>query len=245
MSLFDRLLGRSAGRRPSARQVAGSAVDDDLERWVTTAGGLSERLGPGGRLTVALLGESLLEGPPSPWFGYEPSAAGMEELLSALGEDPAAAAELTGSEVAMTGRRLGEPSPASRERWRAVLDAALRDPAVRDLLPERDAAHLEAEAVWRSAAASVQPWRAVQLHPDAALRQVRWYPGCATRTHLGYSDPLGLAAVERAVEEHRFSADEWQALRPADEASRRAVDPLAWRLSSLRFAVEATGATDD
>ena len=85
-------------------------------------------------------------------------------------------------------------------------------------------------------AASVQPWRVVQLAPDRAFGQVRWYPGCATRTLVGYADPLDLAAAQRAVSEHRGTDEEWQALRPAQEVADREVDPLTWRLSSLAFA---------
>lgn len=236
MSLFDRLLGRSEAPRPAADAPS---VDDGLEKWVVTAMRTCADLGPGGRLAVAVLGESLAHPPASPWLGHEPTAPGLADLLAALGEDPAAAAALTAAETGLAGRRLGVLTDATRESWRAMVDAVLRDPGATTVLPERDELHREAEQVWRTAAAAVQPWRAVQLDPDRALRQVRWYPGCATRTLIGYSDPLNLATVQRAVEEHRFTDTEWQALVPAEELDRRGTDPLAWRLSSLSYALES------
>lgn len=234
MSLLDRLLGRSPDRRSPA--AAPPPVDEGLEQWVDSAVRTSVDLGPAGRLVVAVLGESLLRPPSSPWFGHEPTAAGLADLFAALGEDPSAAEALTAAEAGLAGRRLGVLSDGTREHWRVKVQAVLRDPAATSALPERGEAHREAEQVWRAAAAGVQSWRAVQLDPDRALGQVRWYPGCDTRTLIGYSDPLGLGTVERAVTEHRYSDEEWRALRPAEELDRRGVDPLEWRLSSLVFA---------
>lgn len=233
MSLLDRLLGRTSDK-PMAPAVP-PPVDDGLEQWVVTAVRTCADLGPAGRLVVAVLGESLVHPPSSPWFGYEPTGSGLAELLAAVGEDSAAAATLTAAETGLAGRRLGVLTDATRETWRATVEAVLRDPSASAALPERDEHHREAEEVWRRAAAGVQPWRAVQLDPDRALGQVRWYPGCGTRTLIGYSDPLRVASVQRAVEEHRFSEEEWKALQPADELVRREVDPLVWRLSSLAF----------
>ncbi|WP_210503112.1 hypothetical protein [Nocardioides xinjiangensis] len=235
MSLVDRLLGRSA--RPPAPQAA--PADEALERWAATAEAASAGLGPGGRLAVALLGESLVDGPTSPWFGHEPTPGGLDDLFTALGEEPSAAAPLLDAEAQLSGRRPGEPAAGTRARWSRLVEAALTDPAAREVLPERDERHLAAERAWRAAAGAVQPWRAVQLHPGRALGQVRWYPGCETRASVGYADPLGLGMVERAVEEHRYSEVEWQALRPAADLVRSGVDALSWRLSSMRFAVEA------
>lgn len=239
MSLLDRLLGRRSD--PAAPAPPPVPVDDGLEEWVAAAERACAGLGPAGRLVVAVLGESLVEPPSSPWFGHEPTHPGLADLLGALDEDPAAAGALAGAEAGLAGRRLGVLSDATRARWRSTVEAALRDPAATVVLPDRDPVHREAEHVWRTAAAGVQPWRGVQLDPDRALGQVRWYPGCATRTVIGYSDPLGLAAVQRSVEEHRYSAEEWQALLPADELSRREVDPVVWRLSSLAFAAGPRG----
>ncbi|MCF6376049.1 hypothetical protein L2K70_00350 [Nocardioides KLBMP 9356] len=234
MSLLDRLLGRSSDPPPPAADPP--PVDDGLEQWVVTALQACADLGPAGRLVVAVLGESLADPPSSPWFGHEPTASGLADLLGALGEDPARTEPLLAAEAGLAGRRLGVLSDSTRESWRATVQAVLRDPAAIAALPERDQRHREAEQVWRTAAARVQPWRAVQLDPDRALGQVRWYPGCDTRTFIGYSDPLGLAAVQRSVQEHRFSDEEWQALVPVEELHRHAVHPLAWRLSSLAFA---------
>lgn len=240
MSLIDRLLGRApTPSAPMGPPAPEPPLDEDLERWVAAAERVSASLGAGGRLAVAVLGESLVGERASWWFGYEPSREGLAELFVALGEDPAAAGELIAIEAGMVGRRPGRLSSATRTRWREVVDAALRDRGAAAVVPERDDVHREAEQVWRDAAGSVQSWRAVQLDPDRALRQVRWYPGCSTRTFIGYSDPLGLGTVQRAVEEHRYSAEEWQALQSAEEMSRRVVDPLAWRLSSLSYAVRA------
>lgn len=239
MSLLDRLLGRTSDK-PMPPAVP-PPVDDGLEQWVGTAVRTCADLGPSGRLVVAVLGESLVNPPSSPWFGYEPTRSGLADLLAAVGEDPAAAATLTAAETGLAGRRLGVLTDATRTSWRATVDAVLRDPAATIALPERDEHHREAEEVWRTAAAGVQPWRAVQLDPGRALGQVRWYPGCDTRAFIGYADPLGLATVERSVREHRPSEEEWKALKPADELVRREVDPLAWRLSSLAFAVTGQG----
>lgn len=234
MSLLDRLLGRTSDKpMPSA---VPPPVDDGLEQWVGTAVRTCADLGPSGRLVVAVLGESLVNPPSSPWFGYEPTRSGLADLLAAVGEDPAAAATLTAAETSLTGRRLGVLSEATRQHWRTTVEAVLHDPAATAELPERDELHREAERVWRAAAAGVQPWRAVQLDPDRALGQVRWYPGCDTRAFIGYADPLGLATVERSVREHRPSEEEWQALVPVEELERRDLDPLAWRLSSLAYA---------
>lgn len=235
MSLLDRLRGRRSDPATPAPQPP--PVDDGLDRWVDAAEHECAGLGPAGRVVVAVLGESLLHPPTSPWFGHEPTTDGLARLLSAVGEDPAAAAPLAAAESPLAGRRTGVPSAAALARWRAVVDAALGDPAASAALPDRDDVHLEAERVWRVAAAAVQPWRAVQLDPDRALGQVRWFPGCTTRASIGYADPLGVASVQRAVEEHRFSEEEWQALLPAADLAGRTVDPLAWRLSSLTFAV--------
>lgn len=239
MSLLHRLLGGSSGPQQSTTDAP--VVDDGLERWVVTAEQACAGLGPAGRLVVALLGESLADPPTSFWFGYEPSSDGLADLLRAVGEDPAAAVTLTAAETELAGRRLGVLSDDTRQRWRQTVDAALLDPAASAALPQRDELHREAEVVWRTAAAGVQSWRAVQLDPDRALGQVRWYPGCRTRTLVGYADPLGLAAVERSAREHRPSAEEWQALLPAEEIGRRDVDPLAWRLSSLAFVAARAG----
>ena len=236
MSLLDRLLGRATD--PPLPASPPGAVDPDLERWVETATVLSEGLGANGRLVVALLGESLTNGTASPWFGHEPTGTGLGDLLHAVGESRGAAEGLLAVEAGLAGRRPGTLSEPARTSWSARFEAAVHDAAERGTLPGRDDAHREAEQVWRTAAAGVQPWRAVQLDPDRALRQLRWYPGCPTRTSVGYSDPLGLAMVQRAVEEHRFSDEEWQAVGTADEVIRREVDPLAWRISSLSYAVE-------
>lgn len=234
MSLLDRLLGRTPDK-PLPPAVA-PPVDEGLEQWVLTAERACADLGPAGRLVVAVLGESLADPPTSPWFGYEPTTSGLAELLDAVGEGPAVAERLTAAETALVGRRVGVLSDATRERWRATVQEVLSDVSATTALPERDEHHREAEEVWRTAAAGVQPWRSVQLDPDRALGQVRWYPGCPTRTFIGYSDPLGLAAVERAVREHRPSDEEWQALAPVEDLDRRHPDPLAWRLSSLAHA---------
>jgi hypothetical protein len=236
VSLIDRLLRRRSDTSAPAPEPA--PVDDGLEEWVAAAEQACAGLGPAGRLVVAVLGESLVEPPSSPWCGHEPTERGLADLLAALDEDPAAAGAITRAEGGLAGRRLGVLSDATRAHWRSTVEAALLDPAATVALPKRDAVHREAERVWRAAAAGVQSWRTVQLTPDRALGQVRWYPGCPTRTFIGYSDPLGLASVQRSVEEHRYSAEEWRALLPA-ELSRRAVDPVAWRLSSLAFAVES------
>lgn len=243
MSLVDRLLGRSS--EPPRPAVDAPPVDDGLEQWVVIAEQACADLGPAGRLVVTVLGESLAEPPTSFWFGHEPSGPGLADLLGALGEDPAAAARLTEAEAALAGRRRGVLSDTTRQRWREVVDAALRDPAAATLLPERDELHREAEQVWRTAAAGVQAWRAVQLDPDRALGQVRWYPGCRTRTFVGYSDPLNLASVERSVREHRPSEEEWRALAPVEDLERRDLDPLTWRLSSLAFVAGVGGGARD
>lgn len=240
MSLLDRLLGRSSD--PAMPASAPPPVDDGLEQWVVTAVQTCADLGLAGRLVVAVLGESLVHPPSSPWFGHEPTSSGLADLLAALGEDPGAAGALAAAESGLAGRRIGVLSDATRERWRATVEAVLLDPAATTALPERDELHREAEQVWRTAAGGVQSWRAVQLDPDRALGQVRWYPGCDTRTFIGYSDPLGLAMVQRAVREHRSTDAEWQALRPAEEVVDREVDPLTWRLSSLAFAAGRGGA---
>ena len=235
--IVTRLLRRRAS--PPSSRAPSVTVDDALESWVDSALGLAGRLGSGGRLVLAALGETLVDGGPSYWFGYEPTTDGLAALLTAVGEDPAVAREVCEREVDMAGRRLGVVSEDSRARWSAFVADAVRDPEAAALLPERDPLHREAEDVWRRAAASVQPWRAVQLAPDRALGQVRWYPGCPTRAFVGYSDPLNLAAVQRAVREQRGTDEEWQALLPAQEVADQEVDPLAWRLSSLAFAVSA------
>lgn len=238
MSLLDRLLGRSAD--PPLSREDPPPVDDALEAWVATAERVGAGLGAGGRAVVAVLGESLVHPPTSFWFGYEPTTSGLADLFSAVGEPTDAAAELTTAEADLAGRRAGVLSEATRARWQTVVEQALRNPDAAAVLPGRDDGHREAEQVWRTAAAGVQAWRAVQLDPDRALSQVRWYPGCATRTFIGYSDPLGLAAVERSVREHRFSEEEWQAIVPAEEIGPRDVDPLAWRLSSLSYAIASS-----
>ncbi|MCY7402985.1 MAG: hypothetical protein LH477_18905 [Nocardioides sp.] len=212
-------------------------TDDALERWVAAAEEVCSRLGPGGRAAIAVLGESLVDATASPWFGYEPSARDLAALLGALDEDPAAGDELVAIEAGMVARRLGNLSDPSRTRWLEVAEAAVQDPCAQAALPERVESHREAERVWREAAAAVQDWRAVALDPDLALRQVRWYPGTPTRTFIGYADPLNLRMVQRAVEEHRFSREEWDALQPVAEMLENLVDPLSWRLSSLAFAV--------
>lgn len=234
-----RLLRRSS-RAPATPEPA-VTVDAALARWVDASLRLADDLGPGGRLVLAVLGESLVDGRPSCWFGYEPTRDGLAALLAALGEDPGAADALCELELGMAGRRLGAVPEGARERWTAFVAGAVRDPAATSLLPARDRAHLDAEEVWRRAAASVQPWRTVQLDPDGALGQVRWYPGCPTRTSIGYSDPLGLSSVQRAVREHRCSREEHQALLPASALEDLEVDPLTWRLSSLSFAVSRQG----
>jgi hypothetical protein len=235
VSLIDRLLGRTTDRPlPPPPPIP---VDPGLEQWVETATALSGQLGANGRLVVALLGESLADGAASPWFGHEPTDAGLGALLHAVGESRDAADGLLAIEAGLPGRP-GTLTETTRTAWRAHVEAAVRDAADDGTLPGRDAAHLDAEQVWRTASAAVQPWRAVQLDPDRALGQVRWYPGCATRTAIGYADPLGVAMVQRAVQEHRRSDEEWQALGLADELARREVDPLAWRISSLSYVVE-------
>lgn len=236
MSLFARLLRRPPRPASPAPTVL---VDDALEAWVDAALRLAGRVGPGGRMVLAALGESLVDGRPSHWFGHEPTTDGLAPLLKAVGDDAAVAKEVCELEADMSGRRLGVVSEGTRARWSAFATDAARDPEAASLLPERGPLHLAAEEVWRLAAASVQPWRAVRLDPDRALGQVRWYPGCPTRAFVGYSDPLNLAAVQRAVREHRGTDEEWQALLPAQEVADQEVDPLAWRLSSLAFAVSA------
>ena len=235
MSLIDRLLGRTTDPPlPAAPPVP---VDPDLERWVETATALSGDLGTHGRLVVALLGESLADGAAPSWFGYEPTDTGLGDLLHAVGESRDAADVLLVIEARLAGRRPGTLTEPTRTAWRAHVAAAVREAAEHGTLPGRTEDHLEAEQVWRTAAAGVQSWRAVQLDPERALGQVRWYPGCGTRTFIGYSDPLGLAMVQRAVEEHRSTEEERQALLPAEDVVRRQVDPLAWRISSLSYAV--------
>lgn len=233
MSFLDRLLGRSAG----ADARTGSGPDALVERWALGADDVAAGLGPGGRFVVAVLGESLAGGQVSPWLGHEPGRADLAAVLSAVGEEPWAADILADLEAPLASGRPGSVSSETRARWHDLLVATARDAT--DLLPDRDPLHLEAEQVWRTAARGVQEWRADQLDPDAALRQVRWFPGCATRTSVGYADPLGLATVRRAVEEHRWSEEEWQALEPAVVVAGRSVDPLVWRLSSLSFAARA------
>lgn len=213
-------------------------VDDDVEAWVEVATGLMDRLGAPGGLVVALLGEALVDDHRPWWFGHEPSGSGLGDLLRAVGEEPDAADALLAAEATLVGRRVGRPSDAARVRWRASVTAAVSNPALADLLPARDPVHEEAERVWRAAAATQQPWRATRLDPGRALRQVRWFPGCETRTLIGYADPLGLASAQRSVSEHRWSAEEDAGLRPAAEIGDRSVDPLAWRLSALRFAAD-------
>lgn len=238
-SLLGRLLGRPRTVQPAEPSVP--PVDDVLERWVDTAVGLMDGMGPDGRLVLALLGDALVDGTGPWWFGYEPSSAGLSDLLAALGEDPTAAHVLVDAEAALRGRRAGRLSEEAHARWCAVAAAAVRDPSLADALVaqrDRDPVHREAETLWRAAARTQPPWRATRLDPDRALRQLRWYPGCPTRTHIGYSDPLGLAAAARSVSEHRWSAEEEAGLRLARQASDRGVDPLVWRLSCLRFAIE-------
>lgn len=238
MSALDRLLRRF--RKDTDADPAAAAereVDGALERWVVFAEDAYARSGPSGRLVVSLLGESLVEDRPSPWFGYEPLHAPLAGLLAALDEDPDGLTDLLAVEAGLAGRRLGALSESTRARWRELVLSALANAHAAEL-PERDETHREAERVWREAASAVQDWRAVQLDPDGALRQLRWYPGCPTRTRIGYSDPLNLAMVQRAVEEHRYTPEEWRALEAAAELLDRPVDPLTWRLSSLARAAE-------
>lgn len=234
MSLLSRLVRRRSGR--PAAPAPPAPVDDALEAWVDEVLRLSGQVGPGGRLVMAVLGKSLADGRPSYWFGYEPTQDGLARLLAALGEDPVVAREVREREVDMAGRRLGAISERSRARWSAFIVDAVGDPGAARLLPARDEVHLVAEEVWRCAAAT-QSWRGVQLDPGDALGQVRWYPGCPTRAYIGYADPLNLSSVQRALHEHRGTDEEWQALRRAQDVVDREVDPLAWRLSSLAFAV--------
>ena len=216
----------------------GVTVDADLAGWAETAGRLDDRLGLGGRLLVAVLGESLATSSTSYWFGYEPQRAGLDAVLTALGEDARSLDELLAVEQGMVGRRLGVLGIEARERWRRHLVKVATEARSSLTLPERTQEHLAAESAWRDAAAAVQRRRVVQLAPDRALRQVRWYPGCPTRTLIGYADPLGLATVQRAVSEHDYSAAEDHALRVAASVPEGPVDPTAWRLSSLRFSLE-------
>lgn len=231
-----RLFGRS--RRPRTQAAVVPPTDPDLVRWVDTARTVSTRLGVGGRLAVALLGESLLRDEPAPWFGYEPTAQGAADLLAALGEEPASLEPLLAVEHGMVSRRLGSMPSDVRAHWRDTVAAAAAEARASWDAPPRTPEHLEAEAVWREAASAIQGGRAVRLQPDRALVQLRWYPGCATRTHIGYADPLDLATVQRAVQEHRWTQSEWDAVDRASAAASVAVDPVGWRLSAMTFAVQ-------
>src|SRR6476469_3950496 len=141
-------------RRDSRRQAVpapSTPVDDALEHWVDASPRLADDLGAGGRLLLAVLGESLTGGRASSWFGHEPTRVGLQALLVALDEDPGAADGLCDLELGLADRRLGAVSEVSRARWSAFATEAVRDPAAARVLPGRDPLHREAEEVWRRA----------------------------------------------------------------------------------------------
>ena len=229
---------RGGPGRPEDAAVEAAPVDQDLVAWVSLAGRVADRLGPGGSLAVALLGETLARGRPAYWFGYEPDEAGLRQLMRALHEPDDWVGDLVSLESRMAGRRVGEVPAQLRAEWQGRLAAAATAAREAGVLPPRDAAHLAAEAAWRQAAAEIDPGRANRLDPASALAQIRWYPGCSTRTFIGYSDPLNLSTVYRIVREHHGSAVERQALARASDVADAPVDATSWRLSSLRFAME-------
>lgn len=227
---------------PEAREPESDPAGEELlGGWARSALTVRDALSTSpGRLAVSLLGESVATGRTSSWFGHEPDAAALADLLVALGEPSAAARpaaeELAAAEQGFRDRRpVVVPDPLART-WRDLLAGDL-DSARAQSLPQRAEPHREAERVWRAAAAAVSPRRSTQLTPDLALTQLRWFPGCRTRTGHGYSDPLNLGHTTRSAQEHLSSGPELEALDPAWAVSSRGVDPLDWRLSCLAYAV--------
>ena len=213
-------------------------MDPDLPLWAETAADLADRLGPAGSFVVSLLGESLTRPRPTLWFGYAPDGEGLEELLCALGEPGVDTAALLQAEISCRGRHLGSVPEELASAWRSRLsDSATRVQSA-GLLPTRDSAHVSAEEVWVASARQASAPPLVLLDPHWALSQARWFPGVATRTFIGYSDPLNLSTVQRSAGEAGLTMARHDALAQAQQVVDREVDPLRWRLSCVAFAAE-------
>lgn len=232
MSWWRRDRRTTTGARPT------EVVDDDLVAWAVVAADVADRLRPAGAFAVALLGESLTRPRPSAWFGYEPDEAGLVGLLSRLGEDDVDVARLLAAEAPLSGRHLGVVPDEVADAWRQRLSDAARQAVAAGPLPDRSPAHLHAATVWDAAASAASEPPMVRLDPSVALSQLRWFPGVATRTFIGYSDPLNLSTVERATDEAGASAAQREAQAAARRVFEERVDPLRWRLSSLAYAAE-------
>lgn len=223
-------------RRPAAEVRPTEVVDDDLVAWAVVAADLAGRLRPAGAFAVALLGESLTRPRPSAWFGYEPDDAGLAALLSRLGEDDVDVAGLLAAEVPLAGRHLGRVPDEVADAWRRRLSDAAQRVVAEGSLPDRSPVHRHAATVWDAAASVASEPPMVRLRPSVALSQLRWFPGVATRTFIGYSDPLDLSTVERATGEAGTTAAQREAQAAARRVVEERVDPLEWRLSSLAYA---------
>lgn len=213
-------------------------ADPDLPGWAETATELADRLGPAGSFVVTLLGESLTRPRPTSWFGYAPDAEGLDQLLSSLGETGVDAAALLEAEISLRGRHLGSVPAEVASAWRSRLSESATRVRGAGVLPERDSVHVSAEEIWIAAARQASAPPMVLLDPLWALSQVRWFPGVATRTFVGYSDPLNLSTVQRSTLEAGLTRAQHDALAQAQQVVDRPVDPLRWRLSCLAFAAE-------
>ena len=223
-------------RRPTTDVRPTEVVDADLVAWAGVAAGVADRLRPAGAFAVALLGESLTRPRPSAWFGYEPDEAGLAALLARLGEDDVDVAGLLAAEVPLAGRHLGVVPDELADAWRQRLSDAARQVVAEGSLPDRSPAHQHAATVWDAAASVASEPPMVRLHPSVALSQLRWFPGVATRTFVGYSDPLDLATVERATGEAGTSPAPRAAPAPAPPGGAGPGAPPPGGRSSLAYA---------
>ena len=226
-------------RRRSRRSVDGTdapPTDPDLVAWADLAAQVADGLGPRGSFAVALLGESLTRPRPTPWFGYAPDADGLRGLFAALGEGDVDTASLLGAEEPLRGRHLGSVPAALATQWRQRLSESAARVVGEAPLPGRVGDHVRAEEIWSVAAPVASRPPLPVLDPEAALSQLRWYPGVRTRTFVGYSDPLNLATVQRATTEAGLTSAEHDAQAAAQVAVEGPSDALAWRLSSLAHA---------